>query len=182
LPACHTTSSLSASLTCSWHLLVFGATHQQTWLRHKRSSECSLEAHEHITQNRQDILMHAKSPNELNMPTDANWILVANKAHHPKQTEQIPARQGSKHTESATSLELLTMSLFLSFGPHAETASKLNPSNHAEKNTNSIPMPRCPRDGQTFLCCKNIVSIRKHQLLSRTCSTNPISFLCFHVK
>jgi hypothetical protein len=113
LPACHTTSSLSASLTCSWHLLVFSATNQPTWLRHKRSSECSLEAHEQITQNRQDMLLHTEGPNELNIPTDANWILVANKAHHPKQTEQIPARQGSKYTESATSLKLLTVSLFL---------------------------------------------------------------------
>jgi hypothetical protein len=35
--------------------------------------------------------------------------LAANKAHHPKQTEQIPAGQGSKCTESITSLELLTI-------------------------------------------------------------------------
>jgi hypothetical protein len=38
--------------------------------------------------------------------------LVANKAHHPKQTGQFPACQGSKYTESATSLELLIVSLF----------------------------------------------------------------------
>jgi hypothetical protein len=113
LPACHTTSSLSASLTCSWHLLVFGATNQQTWLRHKRSPESSLEAYEQITQNGQDILLHTEGPNDLNIPADANWILVANKAHHPKQTEQIPVRQGSKWTESTTSLErLITVSLF----------------------------------------------------------------------
>jgi hypothetical protein len=42
--------------------------------------------------------------------------LVANKAHHPKQTEQFPARQGSKRTESVTSLELLqSFLLFVDF-------------------------------------------------------------------
>jgi hypothetical protein len=38
--------------------------------------------------------------------------LVANKAYHQKQKRQFPARQESKHTESAISLEVLTMSLF----------------------------------------------------------------------
>jgi hypothetical protein len=39
--------------------------------------------------------------------------VVANKAHHPKQTEQIPAGQESKRTEFATSFKLLRVSPFL---------------------------------------------------------------------
>jgi hypothetical protein len=58
-------------------------------LRHKLSPESSLKAYEQITQNGQDILLHTEGPNELNIPTDTNWILIANKAHHPKKTRQI---------------------------------------------------------------------------------------------
>jgi hypothetical protein len=93
LPACHTTPPSRLA----W--LAIGVTPLSappTWLRHKRSSECSLEAHEQITQNGQNILLHTEGPNELNIPADANWILVANKAHHPKQIGQIPIRHGSK--------------------------------------------------------------------------------------
>jgi hypothetical protein len=51
--------------------------------------------------------------------------LVANKAHHPKQTEQISTCQESKRTESPTSFELLTASLFLPFKTHSNRQPEL---------------------------------------------------------
>jgi hypothetical protein len=59
------------------------------------------------------------------MPADANWILAANKAHHPKQIEQIPAGQGSKCTESITSLELLTIDVPFFSSPFSFPHAKL---------------------------------------------------------
>jgi hypothetical protein len=69
LLACHPTSSLSASLTCPWRHFIVGAT---TLIETQQSLECSLEAHEQITQNVQDILLHTEGPDELNIPADAN--------------------------------------------------------------------------------------------------------------
>jgi hypothetical protein len=82
-------------------------------------------------------------------PTQSkNWMQTKHITRN-KQDKLLHAKGPNKlSTPASGNLLSTSVSFFLVSRPHAQTASKLNRSNHAAKNTILIPMPTCPRDGQ----------------------------------